>query len=185
MTMFYEVQIQSRPALHAGRTLIAALVMSLAAAALAQGSGSVIYPAKGQSAEQQSKDRFECYEWAKAQTGFDPTQASAVVAAYQPAPTGQTSSGRSTATGMATGAMGGAAVTELTKGDAGKGAAYGALGSVVLGQVKQQKAEQANQASQQQMAQQMSHQAAARGQQRANYERHIGACMEGRGYTVK
>lgn len=33
-----------------------------------------IYPKKGQSAEQQDTDRYECYRWAVQQTGFDPTQ---------------------------------------------------------------------------------------------------------------
>jgi hypothetical protein len=33
----------------------------------------VIYPKNGQSKEQQAADQFECYNWAKGQTGFDPT----------------------------------------------------------------------------------------------------------------
>jgi hypothetical protein len=33
-----------------------------------------IYPRNGQTPEQQSADRFECHDWAKNQTGFDPTQ---------------------------------------------------------------------------------------------------------------
>jgi hypothetical protein len=32
-----------------------------------------LYPKNGQSAEQQSADRYECHSWAKSQTGFDPT----------------------------------------------------------------------------------------------------------------
>ena len=35
----------------------------------------MIYPKSGQSKEQQSADQFECHNWAKGQTGFDPTQA--------------------------------------------------------------------------------------------------------------
>jgi hypothetical protein len=34
----------------------------------------MIYPKNGQSKEQQSADQFECNNWAKGQTGFDPTQ---------------------------------------------------------------------------------------------------------------
>jgi hypothetical protein len=34
----------------------------------------VVYPNNGQSSEQQSKDRYECYHWAANQSGFDPTQ---------------------------------------------------------------------------------------------------------------
>ena len=32
----------------------------------------IVYPAKGQSNDQMEKDKFECYSWAKGQTGFDP-----------------------------------------------------------------------------------------------------------------
>ena len=32
-----------------------------------------VYPRKGQSAEQQASDRFECHAWASDQTGYDPT----------------------------------------------------------------------------------------------------------------
>lgn len=35
----------------------------------------IIYPAADQSAEQQDKDEYECYRWAKAQSGYDPTLA--------------------------------------------------------------------------------------------------------------
>ena len=36
--------------------------------------GLMIYPKNGQSKEQQAADQFECHNWAKGQTGFDPTQ---------------------------------------------------------------------------------------------------------------
>ena len=32
----------------------------------------IVYPANGQSQEQMDKDKYECYSWAKKQTGFDP-----------------------------------------------------------------------------------------------------------------
>jgi hypothetical protein len=31
------------------------------------------YPQRGQSPEQQDRDRYECYRWAHRQTGFDPS----------------------------------------------------------------------------------------------------------------
>jgi hypothetical protein len=34
----------------------------------------IIYPKNGQSKDQQAADQFECHNWAKSQTGFDPTQ---------------------------------------------------------------------------------------------------------------
>jgi hypothetical protein len=36
----------------------------------------IIYPKNGQSQEQQAADQFECHNWAKSQTNFDPTQPS-------------------------------------------------------------------------------------------------------------
>jgi hypothetical protein len=39
------------------------------------------YPTKGQTAEQQSQDRYECHRWAADQTGFDVTQSNGSVAA--------------------------------------------------------------------------------------------------------
>lgn len=42
----------------------------------AQGAQSdlIIYPKNGQSNDQQAADQFECNNWSKSQTGFDPTQ---------------------------------------------------------------------------------------------------------------
>jgi hypothetical protein len=37
-------------------------------------SDMIIYPKNGQSKDQQAADQYECYNWAKGQTGFDPTQ---------------------------------------------------------------------------------------------------------------
>jgi hypothetical protein len=41
----------------------------------------MIYPKNGQTKEQQAADQFECHNWAKGQTGFDPTQPGGGVAA--------------------------------------------------------------------------------------------------------
>ena len=40
------------------------------------GAGFIAYPRNGQSDQQQSQDKFECHNWAKGQTGFDPTSQS-------------------------------------------------------------------------------------------------------------
>ena len=42
-----------------------------------------IYPKNGQTPDQQSADRFECYRWSKTQTGFDPAQSGGGVPADQ------------------------------------------------------------------------------------------------------
>ena len=166
----------------------AAAMLLGAAAAHAQNTSPVIYPAKGQSAKQQDQDRYECHSWARGQSGFDPTQPAPTSVPTQTATvtTTGTSSGGAPVSGMAAGAMGGAAVAELTHHDAGRGAAAGAIGGALIQRVKQQQGAQQQQAKQQAAQQQASQQqASARSQQRATYERAMGACMEGRGYTVK
>jgi hypothetical protein len=36
------------------------------------GTKVFVYPRNGQTADQQARDRYECYRFAVAQTGFDP-----------------------------------------------------------------------------------------------------------------
>ena len=131
----------------------------------------IIYPAKGQSAEQQQKDEAECYTWAKEQTGYDPVQATQ----YATAP--QQSTGGERLGGAARGAAGGAAIGALA-GNAGKGAAIGAVGGTVLGGARQRGKESENE-------QAIANQQQAIAQQQQNYQRAYTACFEGRGYTVR
>jgi hypothetical protein len=158
----------------------------------------VIYPAKDQSPKQQEHDKYECYDWAKKQSGFDPAQMSssqpvAQAPTSQPTTTSQQASSGGVNGSMVRGAAGGAAVAELAHKDAGRGAAVGVLGSAVMQRVKSQQAAQANQSAQQrqqqqqmqQQQQQMAEQMAAREQQRTNYARAFNACMEARGYVLK
>lgn len=42
-----------------------------------------IYPRKGQSEQQQARDRYECHSWARDQTGFDPTRQMADISSAQ------------------------------------------------------------------------------------------------------
>jgi len=66
------------------KSILAAVAFTLATStAYAQ---LIIYPAQGQSPEQQNKDEAECYAWAKGQTGYDPAQASPTVAPPPPPP---------------------------------------------------------------------------------------------------
>ncbi len=130
----------------------------------------VIYPAKGQSPQQQQRDEGECYGWAKGNTGIDP----AAVAAQPPPPSGSTVGSGDRARGAARGAVGGAAIGAIA-GDTGKGAAIGAAAGTMAGGHRARQ----NQAAQQQGAQQ------AKQDQINTFYRAYGACMEGRGYTVK
>jgi len=56
-------------------------VAALAAAMISPvGAQQYVYPAKGQSAQQQKSDEAACYQWAVQQTGFDPAKAQAPAA---------------------------------------------------------------------------------------------------------
>jgi hypothetical protein len=54
------------------------------AASLPTGTDLIAYPKNGQSADQQSKDKFECHEWAAGQSGYDPTTGAAAPAGKRP-----------------------------------------------------------------------------------------------------
>jgi hypothetical protein len=150
------------------------LVLLTGSSGLVLGQQPVVYPAKGQTPEQQKKDEGECYTWAKGQTGVDPA-ALAQQSASQPAPSGPQGE---RVRGAARGAAAGAVIGEIANDDAGKGAAVGAAAGVVAGGAKQRRQAQAQQ--QQQQQQQQAAQNAL-----ANYQRAYAACLEGRGYTVK
>jgi len=118
-----------------------------------------VYPQKGQSSDQQQRDEFESYKWAKSESGVDPS-----------APPAQRDRGQragSTLGGAARGAALGAAVGAIA-GDAGKGAAAGGAVGGVAGRRRGKQAEQQAQAG-----------------ERNAYQRAFAACMEGRGYTVR
>jgi len=131
----------------------------------------IIYPAKGQSAEQQKKDEGECHVWAKESTGIDP----AAVAMNAPAQeTGPAVGGGERVRGAAGGAAGGAAIGAVA-GNAGKGAAIGAVVGTLGGGAQARRNQEAR--NQQAQAQQQD--------KIKTYYRAVSACMEGRGYTIK
>ena len=148
--------------------LVAAVIAGgalLASAALAQ---QYVYPAKGQSADQQKKDEYECHQWAVNQTGFDPTKAPPPAAAPPPKTGADRGSG---ARGAARGAVVGAVVAD----DASTGAAVGAVAA--RGQSRRENKAQAQAAGQQQQQ--------ASSSQQAGYSKARAACLDGRGYSVK
>lgn len=158
----------------------------------------IIYPAKNQTPEQQKKDEGECNSWAKENTGVDPvvlastpTTAPAPAPAAAPPPPSGPNGAR--LKGAARGAAAGAVIGEVANDDSSQGAATGAaVGAVAAGsRQRRQKAAAQEQASaqQQQGAQQQQaaqQQAEADKQQKMEtYNRAYGACLEGRGYTLK
>ena len=132
----------------------------------------IVYPSKGQSQAQQSKDEGACHQWAIQQTGVDPVKLAE-----------ESSSGEvyqrhhSALGGAARGALLGVAVGAIA-GDAGKGAAIGAAaGGLHGGMQSRRDLEAQHQAT-----------AAAHADQQAQlekYDRAYSACLEGKGYTVK
>jgi hypothetical protein len=52
--------------------VVLAVVVAHSAPAVAT-SDILMYPTKGQSQAQRDKDRYECHNWAKGRTGYDPT----------------------------------------------------------------------------------------------------------------
>ena len=140
------------------------------------------YPKAGQTTEQQSRDHYECYNWAMQQTGFDPSQSSIppehrVKVVPMPPP------GHDTAVLAITGAVLGALIAGPRH--AGVGALIGAGSGAVAGAVSD--------ATRQQQAQQLeeaysNHDRAIDAQyaERANdFRRAMSACLESRGYTVQ
>ena len=143
--------------------------------------GLAVYPGSGQDATQQGKDEGECYAWARQQTGIDPTAAPTPAAAAE-APKGGAVKGA--ARGAAKGAAVGAVSDERHVGDegsldAGEGAAAGAAVGAAKGRRAQKKAGKQAEAQAQQTAQ------AQDAGAKDTFKKSWGACLEGRGYSVK
>ena len=152
--------------------MIAAVQLFLwqAEASMSSSLGVIVYPAKGQSAEQQNRDEGECYSWAKQQTGIDPM----AVASKPTKEEGPAVGGGERVKGAAGGALGGLAIGAIA-GDAGKGAAIGAVGGTLIGGHRARK----NKAAREQQAEQ------SKSSTLQHFNKAFGVCLEGRGYTVK
>lgn len=144
--------------------MLGAMLLWIAAGVAAQ--NPIVYPAKGQSPQKQSKDDAACYSWARQSTGIDPAQ----LAGAAPAPSGP---GGERLRGAARGALGGAAIGAIA-GDTGKGAGVGAVAGTMAGghRTRQKEAVRNEQAQSQQ-------------QTSDTYNRAYSACMSGRGYTIR
>lgn len=131
-----------------------------------------VYPKEGQSPEQTDKDKYECYQWAKNDSGFDPMATPTTTTA---APGGQSKSGT-----LLKGGLGGAAVGGLLGGKSG--AKKGALAGGLIGGVHQHQHNAQVEAERRQWEQR---EATSYANNRNNYNRAYAACLEGRGYSVK
>ena len=141
-----------------------------------------VYPSKGQTEKQLDRDRYECHNWAVAQSHYNPSDVhlaphQQVRVVEMPPP------GRDTAVGAMTGAVIGSSVAG--RHHSGEGAVAGAIIGAMVGassDAARQKA--ASQVDTRMSAEQQAERARLE-KQAADYRRAISACLEGRGYTVK
>jgi len=135
----------------------AVLALSTISVLSGPAGAQMIYPARGQSPQQQQQDQAQCQGWASQQSGPP----------APPAPSGGDGQVvRGAGRGAAVGAVGGA-----IGGNAGKGAAIGAATGALVGGIRRR--DQRQQAK------------AAQAQYSDTFYRAYAACLEGRGYTVK
>jgi len=144
-------------------------LIAIAYALCAGAQQPIIYPANGQSPEQQQQDQGECQVWATQSTGIDPV----ALAQAPPPSSGSSVGGGERVGGAAKGALGGLAVGAIA-GDAGKGAAIGAVVGTMAGGRKARQNKAAAQQNDQAQRQEMMN----------TWNRAVGACMTARGYTV-
>ena len=109
------------------------LIIAVFLGSSVQAQEIIVYPAQGQSNDQMEKDKFECYSWAKGQTGFDPMQMP--TASSAPPSQERKSVGGSALTGGILGGAGGAVIGGIAGGSKGarKGAAIGGLSGGAIG----------------------------------------------------
>ena len=150
------------------------LIVLIVAPAL--GQDLFVYPEKGQSEKQIEKDKFDCYTWAKKQTGFDPMEAPTATAPPPPQEAPQGGVGRGAFRGAAAGAIVGS-----FSGNMGKGAAIGAATGGLIGGLRRRdrlcaRSKRNNSGLSSKLL------PIARS---ASYNRAYAACLEGKGYKVK
>lgn len=134
-----------------------------------------VFPAEGQTPEQQQQDEYACHQWSVQQTGYDPSRAAVAAPAAAPA---TTHSNGQVGRGVLGGAARGYAIGAIADGDKGDAAAAGAVfgGLRSAREARHRQELQAAQASQQSASSQGAHQ---------QYLKARAACLEGRGYSVK
>jgi hypothetical protein len=139
-----------------------------------------IYPARGQSAALQDRDRYECHSWAVRKTDFDPSVApysSSQQVMLVPVPP----RGMETVAGTLVGAAIGAGIGAAS-GHAAEGAAIGAGAGAITGATREIAREHALAGIE---ARNYEARRAAEREDRSRYNRALSACLEGHGYTIR
>jgi outer membrane lipoprotein SlyB len=153
-----------------------------AAAQPAPSTQVYFYPTAGQTTEQQSRDHYECYNWAVQQTGFDPGQ-SAIPRNQRVSVVPMPPLGHDTVAFTIAGAVLGALIGGPHH--AGGGAIIGATGGMMAGAASDSaRAEYARQQEEAYVAQNQAERARLE-EKAAGFRRAMCARLEGRGYTVR
>lgn len=161
------------------RVLILSLVLMLpfqaSASSLADSVGLFVYPPEGKTQSERGQDDYECYDWAKNETSYDPMNSNTPqkVEADSHAKAG------SGLRGALRGAARGAVIGEIADDAGSKGAQLGAAAGMMRErsasrQANQQAADAQNSANQQAYA-----------QSQDNFKKAMSICLEARGYSVK
>jgi len=154
-------------------TVVVALLAGLWLSTPLRADELMIYPKKAQSAEQQEKDKFECYSWAKNESGFDPM---APPMSTEAPPQQQASRG-----GVVRGAARGAALGAIID-DSSEGARTGAKAGAAIGGMRRADQKRSEAQAQQQWEQE---QQRIYAEKRDRYNRAYSVCLEAHDYLVK
>jgi hypothetical protein len=177
--MFRQIMMRAMAAMIVVSVVVIPALVQAGPPSLSSNPGNhVIFPAKGQTPEQQKQDESAAYDWATQQTGWDPYQAydKLVEKGYAEAKNAEAAKG-----GAVKGAVGGAILgvaIGAIAGDAGKGAAIGAAAGGLTGGARSHRAKKEAQGAADEAV-------AAYKQQFALWDKNFMAAMEGKGYTVK
>jgi hypothetical protein len=142
--------------------------------------GIIVFPAKGQTPEQQEADEWACLEWSMNQSGLGPNAGQQDVQAAGDAAKAQAKDATTGAAvaGAAKGAAVGAMFGAIT-GDTGEGAAVGAAAGALKGRKAKKQAEA------QAEAQTEAKVAADNKAKLETVKKGMAACLESKGYTVQ
>jgi uncharacterized protein YcfJ len=152
------------------RTWLVLLALVVAFVPAASASDLFIYPAQGQSQDQQDLDEVQCRRFATERTGFDPRQTPTATTARPQTRGGMVGGG-------ARGALLGTAIGAIA-GNTGRGAAIGAASGGLMGGMRRQDSHRQQQEWEQRETENYQ-------SSRNEFNRALGACLEGRGYTVR
>ena len=153
---------------------------------LASSAGVMVYPAKGQSTDQQAQDEAQCFSWAREQSGYDPMNPPPPPSASLPSSGDHSDDvARGALGGAAVGAAGGALIGAIG-GNAGKGAGIGAAAGLLTGGVRAHDREERDDDRARAQAQaNLDEQRAARQELAHKFKRAMSVCLEARGYATK